>query len=126
LVQRKPPRPPPTCSENYLVLSGRDAQKNELLVKRYLGKGDAYVHGDLNGSPSTIVKNHDPERAIPALTLSQACAPAHPVATPDCAGLDAPFGHWRSLALAVAEHYWNEDPVNGCRIGTNCPILHDK
>jgi predicted ribosome quality control (RQC) complex YloA/Tae2 family protein len=30
-------------SENYLVLSGRDAQQNELLVKRYLrcvGEGD--------------------------------------------------------------------------------------
>ena len=29
-------------SENYLVLAGRDAQQNDLLVKRYLGPGDAY------------------------------------------------------------------------------------
>jgi hypothetical protein len=31
------------------VLSGRDAQQNELLVKRYLRDGDAYVHADLAG-----------------------------------------------------------------------------
>jgi hypothetical protein len=29
-------------SENYLVLAGRDAQQNDLLVKRYLRTGDAY------------------------------------------------------------------------------------
>eukprot|EP00798_Chlamydomonas_sp_ICE-L_P022483 gene22483-29609_t len=31
-------------SENYLIISGRDAQQNELIVKRYFKKGDAYVH----------------------------------------------------------------------------------
>ena len=30
-------------SENFLVLSGHDAQQNEILVKRYLRKGDLYV-----------------------------------------------------------------------------------
>ena len=29
-------------SENYLVISGRDAQQNELIVKRYLKKGQCY------------------------------------------------------------------------------------
>ncbi len=59
-------------SENYLVLSGRDAQQNELLVKRYLRKGDVYVHADLHGAASTIIKNNDPTMPIPPLTLSQA------------------------------------------------------
>ena len=59
-------------SENYLVLSGRDAQQNELLVKRYLVKGDVYVHADLHGASTSIVKNHTPESPIPALTLTQA------------------------------------------------------
>lgn len=27
-------------SENYLVISGRDAQQNEMIVKRYMSKGD--------------------------------------------------------------------------------------
>jgi predicted ribosome quality control (RQC) complex YloA/Tae2 family protein len=45
-------------SENFLVVSGRDAQQNELLVKRYLRPGDAYVHAELHGASSTIVRNH--------------------------------------------------------------------
>ncbi|KAI3822705.1 hypothetical protein L1987_10301 [Smallanthus sonchifolius] len=28
------------CSENYLVIGGRDAQQNEMIVKRYMSKGD--------------------------------------------------------------------------------------
>ncbi|KAI8815443.1 hypothetical protein BJ742DRAFT_765818 [Cladochytrium replicatum] len=43
-------------SENYLVVGGRDAQQNEILVRRYL-KGDAYVHADLHGAASVIVIN---------------------------------------------------------------------
>ena len=29
----------------------------QMLVKRYLRKGDVYVHADLHGAPSVIVKN---------------------------------------------------------------------
>lgn len=37
--------------------------------------GDLYVHADLHGAASTIVKNHEPEKAVPPLTISQAgCA----------------------------------------------------
>ncbi len=50
-------------SENHLVLSGRDAQQNELLVKRYLRKDDLYVHADLHGAATTIVRNNDPTKA---------------------------------------------------------------
>ena len=62
-------------SEDILVLAGRDAQQNELLVKKYLKRGDAYVHADLHGAASCVVKNPsktgDP---IPATTLAQAGA----------------------------------------------------
>ncbi|EPS59484.1 hypothetical protein M569_15323, partial [Genlisea aurea] len=58
-------------SENYLVISGRDAQQNEMIVKRYMSKGDLYVHADLHGASSTIIKNHKPECPIPPLTLNQ-------------------------------------------------------
>lgn len=50
-------------SENVLVLSGRDAQQNELLVKRHLAKGDVYVHADLHGASTTIVKAPGPDQA---------------------------------------------------------------
>ncbi|KAK4433847.1 Nuclear export mediator factor NEMF [Sesamum alatum] len=59
-------------SENYLVISGRDAQQNEMIVKRYMSKGDLYVHADLHGASSTVIKNHKPECPVPPLTLNQA------------------------------------------------------
>ncbi|MCJ1397641.1 hypothetical protein MMC11_000837 [Xylographa trunciseda] len=61
-------------SDGYLVLSGRDAQQNEILYKRYLKKGDVYVHADLQGAASTIIKNKASisDSPIPPSTLSQA------------------------------------------------------
>ncbi|KAL8766757.1 MAG: hypothetical protein Q9209_006549 [Squamulea sp. 1 TL-2023] len=61
-------------SEGYLVLGGKDAQQNEILYKRYLKKGDIYVHADLQGATSVIVKNKPGRSAdqIPPSTLSQA------------------------------------------------------
>lgn len=44
-------------SENYLVLNGRDAQQNEVVVKKYLRQGDIYVHADLHGASSCVVRN---------------------------------------------------------------------
>ncbi|EFN86238.1 nuclear export mediator factor NEMF homolog isoform X1 [Harpegnathos saltator] len=44
-------------SENYLVIGGRDQQQNELIVKRYLRAGDLYVHADLTGASSVVIKN---------------------------------------------------------------------
>lgn len=60
-------------TEGFLVIAGRDMQQNEMLVKRYLRKDDAYVHADLHGAASVIVKNK-PECAgqpIPPSTLFQ-------------------------------------------------------
>ncbi|KAJ0736365.1 putative transcription factor interactor and regulator CCHC(Zn) family [Helianthus annuus] len=59
-------------SENYLVISGRDAQQNEMIVKRYMSKGDLYVHAELHGASSTVIKNHKPDSPVPPLTLNQA------------------------------------------------------
>ncbi|KAL4560165.1 hypothetical protein LXL04_032314 [Taraxacum kok-saghyz] len=59
-------------SENYLIISGRDAQQNEMIVKRYMSKGDLYVHAELHGASSTVIKNHKPDSPVPPLTLNQA------------------------------------------------------
>lgn len=88
-------------SENYLVIGGKSAQQvrwralhtsaenesktktkqktnnrptstqNELLVKKYLGPNDVYVHADVHGASSVIVKNNS-DKPIPPLSLSQA------------------------------------------------------
>ena len=43
-------------SDNYLVLGGKDAHQNETLVKRYLRPGDAYLHADVHGASSCILR----------------------------------------------------------------------
>jgi predicted ribosome quality control (RQC) complex YloA/Tae2 family protein len=47
-------------SEGVLVIGGRDAASNDLIVRRYLGVNDLYVHADVHGAASVIVK-HPPE-----------------------------------------------------------------
>ena len=61
-------------SEGYLVLGGKDGQQNEILYKRYLKRGDVYIHADLIGAASVIVKNKPSmwNNPIPPSTLSQA------------------------------------------------------
>ena len=60
-------------SENYLVIAGRDAQQNEILVKKYLNPGDAYIHADIHGASSVILKNHTrPLKTLPPKSLEEA------------------------------------------------------
>ena len=41
----------------YLVLAGRDQQQNERLVKYHLRAGDLFVHADLHGAATVVIKN---------------------------------------------------------------------
>ena len=41
-------------------------------------KGDLYVHADLHGAASTIIKNSDVSRPVPPLSIQQACVLALP------------------------------------------------
>jgi len=66
-------------SDGFLVLAGRDMQQNEILVKRYLKEGDAYVHADMHGASSVIIKGRKCEidgttvsMTIPPRTLNEA------------------------------------------------------
>ncbi|KAL4944547.1 hypothetical protein BDV06DRAFT_210171 [Aspergillus oleicola] len=61
-------------SEGYLVLGGRDGMQSEILYRRYLRKGDVFIHADLEGATPIIVKNRPgaPSSSISPTTLSQA------------------------------------------------------
>lgn len=58
-------------SENYLVIAGRDQQQNEMIVKRYLRAGDIYVHADLHGATSCVIKNPS-GNPVPPRSLTEA------------------------------------------------------
>ena len=55
-------------SEGAVVVAGRDASSNDTVVKRHLKEGDVYVHADLHGAASVVVKHPPP--GAPALTDS--------------------------------------------------------
>ncbi|MHB1434701.1 MAG: ribosome rescue protein RqcH [Thermoplasmata archaeon] len=55
-------------SEGTLVLGGRDAPSNDLVVRRYLKEKDRYVHADVHGAASVIVKWPADQRPPPTET----------------------------------------------------------
>ena len=63
-------------SDGNIVVGGRDAKTNDLVVKKYLKPGDRYAHADIQGAPSIVIKNrgvNDEEIPISDGTLEEAC-----------------------------------------------------
>ncbi len=48
-------------SEDILVIAGRDAKTNEEVVKKHLGQKDLYMHADIHGAPSVVIKSEGKE-----------------------------------------------------------------
>jgi predicted ribosome quality control (RQC) complex YloA/Tae2 family protein len=57
-------------SDGFLVLGGRDAVSNEVLVKKHLGKDDIFVHADIHGAPAVIIRTEGKE--VPEATIQEA------------------------------------------------------
>jgi predicted ribosome quality control (RQC) complex YloA/Tae2 family protein len=57
-------------SDGLLVVGGRDAGTNELVVKRYLDNQDIYLHSDIHGAPSVVIKKGEDE--IPKKSIQEA------------------------------------------------------
>ena len=56
-------------SENFLVLGGRDATSNEVLIKKHTDPHDIVLHTDMVGSPFFVIKT---EGKKPIATLKEA------------------------------------------------------
>ena len=60
-------------SEGAIVIGGKDASSNDVMVRRNLKDGDVYVHADLQGAASVIVKHPAPgDPAISEISLREA------------------------------------------------------
>ena len=55
-------------SDGVLLVGGRDASTNEMLIKKHAEKGDVVFHTDMAGSPFVIVKGKD----VPEATMEEA------------------------------------------------------
>ncbi len=59
-----------------IIVAGKDAKGNEIVVKKYLKEKDRYVHADVHGAPSCIVKSIDVKDnnvPISEKTLEETC-----------------------------------------------------
>lgn len=79
-------------SDGFLVIGGRDAETNEMVVKKYMEKRDLFFHTQYPGSPAVIVKTGG--REVPESTLREAAqfTVSH-------------SGIWKS-GMAEGECYW--------------------
>ncbi|MHB1440610.1 MAG: ribosome rescue protein RqcH [Cuniculiplasma sp.] len=68
-------------ASNHLVVSGKNTDTNEKVVKKHMGEKDVYIHADVYGAPSTVIRNEDSaeitedeirEAAIFAVSFSRA------------------------------------------------------
>ncbi|MCS3900457.1 ribosome rescue protein RqcH [Methanococcus voltae] len=50
-----------TIIDNYLIIAGKDATTNEIIVKKYLEKNDVVFHTLMEGAPFTVIKNTSEE-----------------------------------------------------------------
>ncbi|MCA9478607.1 MAG: DUF814 domain-containing protein [Nanoarchaeota archaeon] len=46
-------------SEGYLVIGGRDATTNEIVIKKHVDKDDIVFHTDMAGSPFVVIKKQE-------------------------------------------------------------------
>jgi predicted ribosome quality control (RQC) complex YloA/Tae2 family protein len=58
-------------SDDFIVISGKTSQLNEQIVKKYLDKNDIYVHSDVPGSGSCVIKNPN-NKTVPIKTIDEA------------------------------------------------------
>jgi len=59
-------------SDGFLVIGGRDANSNEIVVKKYMENNDIYFHSDIHGAPSVVIKSQGKE--IPETTIDEAAS----------------------------------------------------
>jgi predicted ribosome quality control (RQC) complex YloA/Tae2 family protein len=62
-------------SDGFLVIGGRDADTNEVLIKKHMEPNDLVFHSTVHGAPFFIVKNPD-KKDIPDSTKQQAARAA--------------------------------------------------
>jgi len=57
-------------SEGFLVLAGRDATTNELLIKKHTAPSDIVIHADTHGAPFVVIKSDS--KAVADSTILEA------------------------------------------------------
>jgi predicted ribosome quality control (RQC) complex YloA/Tae2 family protein len=81
-------------SEGLLVLAGRDASSNDLLVRRHLKDGDLFLHADLHGAASVVAKRAEGGSGVGETTVREAAQWAVAFSKAWRAGLASASAFW--------------------------------
>lgn len=87
----------------FLVVAGRNAHQNEVVVKKYLSDNDIFLHADVHGAPATILLTHG---AMPGLGDLE-----------DAATLAACYSKAWKAGFSYVEVYW----VRGSQVSKTPP-----
>ncbi|MEM3039909.1 MAG: ribosome rescue protein RqcH [Candidatus Methanomethylicaceae archaeon] len=79
-------------SQGFLIIGGKDATQNEILVKKHMEPKDIFAHSDMPGGSVVIVKSRGEE--VPNGTKEEAVAFAIVYSRAWRAGLGAADGYW--------------------------------
>jgi len=79
-------------SHNFLIVGGKDATQNEVLVKKHMGPSDIFAHSDVPGGSVVIIKSEG--RAVPEETAQEAVSFAVAYSRAWRAGLGGADGYW--------------------------------
>ncbi|MFX0096406.1 MAG: ribosome rescue protein RqcH [Candidatus Hodarchaeota archaeon] len=86
-------------SDGFLVIGGRDAKTNEILVKKHMSHQDIFMHANIHGAPAVIIKAEG--KKVPETTINQA------------AEFAASFSKAWNAGLGRIDVYWvNADQVS--------------
>ncbi|MGB6681103.1 MAG: ribosome rescue protein RqcH [Candidatus Bathyarchaeia archaeon] len=90
-------------SDDFLIMSGKDASTNDLLIRKYLNKDDLVFHAEIQGAPFTIIRTEG--KTVTPQTIKEAAQ-----------ATAARSKAW-SLNLTAVNVYW----VNADQVGTSAP-----
>lgn len=106
-------------SEGFLVVSGKDRKTNEKVVKKHMKEGDLYVHADMYGAPSTVIKSEG-DRKPGEQTIREACIFAVAQSRAWSAGIASGSAYW------VYPEQVSKTPESGEYVSTGSWIVRGK
>ena len=106
-------------SEGNLVIAGKDRKTNESAVKKHLESTDIYVHADLYGAPSTVIKSIDGKRPDQK-SIEESCAFAVSFSRAWSAGISSGSAYW------VFPEQVSKTPESGEYVSTGSWIIRGK
>ena len=101
------------------MIAGKDRKTNESAVKKHLESSDIYVHADLYGAPSTVIKSIDGNRPDQK-SIEESCAFAVSFSRAWSAGISSGSAYW------VFPEQVSKTPESGEYVSTGSWIIRGK